>query len=79
MFKANEAHIALLSRGDQHLDLESLKLSVNKADQELQREKAALRKFQKSIIGVQKCIVSECNMETALADQLSLYIGSVFY
>ena len=92
----------------------SLRESIAIQIKELQREKIALRKFQKSIIGielnslsnyfgpilntlpyyshaigvlimgnsnlirikaVQKCILNETDLESALADQLSLYIG----
>ena len=94
--------------------IKSLRESIAIQTKELQREKSALRKFQKSIIGieftypsnyigpnlnalsdyshaiglfimgnsnlirikaVQKCILNETDLESALADQLSLYIG----
>ena len=79
MNAANENHIKLLQRPSSgpgaELELDSLKLSIDKADKELTRERAALRKFQRSIQSVQKCKTAEVEAETMLAEQLSLYIA----
>ena len=49
--------------------------TVSKADKEIKREHAALRKFKNSIQGVQKSIARECQNESTLVEQLSFYIS----
>ena len=60
------------------LHLETQRIKTKKkynTKKELTRERAALRKFQRSIQSVQKCKTAEVEAESLLAEQLSLYIA----